>query len=156
MLPADNLIGQSIGGYRISIELPSRGTEQGYLAESETGQQIIFTLISSQPLISAADQESFLQEASILQQLKHPHILPILDYGLTQGLPYRVTPYTSWRTLSTLIRRRWSSPFDLQETLRLLSQLGETLHYAHQRQIFHNQLTPQSVLIDSQNQLLLK
>ncbi|HLZ56950.1 MAG TPA: protein kinase [Ktedonosporobacter sp.] len=157
MLKANSLVGQIIGGYRISFELTAQSTQHVYLGESvaEPGQQVTFKLLSSQAITSPTDQESFLQEADMLRQLEHPHILPILDYGFTQDLPYIVTPYTSWRTLSTRIRRHWSSPFTLQTAIPLISQIGQALHYAHQRRIFHGQLNPQSVLIDTMDKALL-
>src|SRR5262249_40920716 len=129
-----------------------------YLGESEAepGRQVIVKLVSSHPLSSQSDQERFLQEARMFQLLEHPCIVPILDYGLTHDLPYIVIPYTSWRPLSTHLRRfQWSALFALPKTLQLLYLLGEALHYAHQQQIFHGQLTPRSVLLDDQRKPLL-
>ena len=39
-------------------------------------------------LISEKEQKRFLQEAGLLDKLKHPHILPIVEAGVQNGLPY--------------------------------------------------------------------
>src|SRR5579859_6069160 len=100
MLKADSLIGQVIGGYQLTLKLSAHTTQHIYMAKSvsttDASHYVTFKLVSNRPLILPSDQEAFLQEVGLFRQLQHPHILPILDYGVTQNLPYIIIPHNAW------------------------------------------------------------
>ena len=88
-------IAKQIGNYRVVSEIGS-----GSFGVVYRGEHIFLPnrvgaikLLHAPPLDSWQDRESFLLEARLLEMLKHPHILPILDVGIHEGFPYLVTEY---------------------------------------------------------------
>jgi serine/threonine protein kinase len=46
----------------------------------------------------------FKQEAKVLAQLQHPHILPVFDFGEADGYTYLVMPFIKSGTLTELLQ----------------------------------------------------
>ena len=56
-------------------------------------------------LVLSAGVEKYLREIRITAQLAHPHILPLLDSGARDGVPYLVTPYVAGESLRAKLTR---------------------------------------------------
>src|SRR5947209_20576899 len=95
----DNIsIGRQIGNYRIIKELSSTsGFGRVYLGEHIvfTDQQPVAIKVLRPHLASQEEKKRFLQEAHFLKMLKHPNILPIIEAGIQDDLPYLVVEYAS-------------------------------------------------------------
>jgi serine/threonine protein kinase len=63
------------------------------LPERRVAIKLLHAFLSTQEV-----RDQFLQEARFLEQLKHPHILPLIDVGVSVNLPYQVTEYASGTT----------------------------------------------------------
>lgn len=147
-----NLIGQTIGQYRILEQIGRGGMATVYKAFQPSMERNVAIKVLPQQL--AEDPtfiERFRQEAKAIAQLEHPHILPVYDYGEEKGLTYMVMRYLDSGTLTARLRKR---P-DVAEVVRLLSQVAEALDYTHSRGIVHRDIKPANVLIDSRGQTLL-
>src|SRR5205823_7577318 len=117
---------------------------------------VAIKLLHSTHLNSQKERDRFLQEARILEKLKqHPHILPIVDVGIYQDSPYLVTEYASNGSLANLVERQAPHPLSIEETLYILSQIGQALQYAHQQNITHRDLKPANILFNSNNEVFL-
>ncbi len=51
---------------------------------------VAIKIISNQLVENAEFLKRFQQEARLIARLEHPHILPIHDFGETDGVPYMV------------------------------------------------------------------
>ena len=51
-------------------------------------------------------------EIAIAARLRHPHILPLLDSGTSDGLPYYIMPHVEGETLRSRLRRERFLPID--------------------------------------------
>src|SRR5579859_155151 len=88
-------IGQQIGHYRLVKLLGSGG-----FAEVYQGKHIhIEKDAAIKILISDDDEKGFQSEAQTIAQLKHEHIIDVLDFGFEQGNPYLVMEYIDGGTL---------------------------------------------------------
>src|SRR5262249_4494597 len=74
---------------------------------------------------------SYLQEARVLAELAHPHIVPVHDVGHTaDGLCYVVHGFVEGSDLKTCLAKRRFPP---DEAARLATSLAEALQHAHQK-----------------------
>ncbi len=146
-----------IGSYVLLRELARGSFGRVYLAQHSvlTNRTVAIKLMLSAPLSSAEKQENFLQEARFLEMLKHPHILPIIDVSFHENIPYLVTEYESSGSLRDRLHQQLPHVLPLEESLRILVQIGQALHYAHQRQIIHRDLKPENILFNTQGDALL-
>jgi hypothetical protein len=94
----------------------------------------------------------FNREAKLLAQLQHPHILPVFDYGETEGYTYIVMPFVESGTLGDAMRKQ---RFSLLEVRDIMVQLGRALGYAHAHGMIHRDIKPSNVLIDETRNCLL-
>ena len=114
-----------------------------------------FVAIKVLPRHMSASEEftaRFRREARLVAQLQHPHILPVFDYGESEGYPYIVMPFILSGTLADILRNQRTS---LPEARRIISQIGDALSYAHARGMIHRDIKPSNILIDESGNCLL-
>lgn len=95
----------------------------------------------------------FQKEANALAALKHPNLVPLFVFGLTQdNEPYMVMRYEEGQPLSQLIEGRGYLP--LYKGLNIFIQVAEAMQHAHKHGILHRDLKPANIMIrnfDSSN-----
>jgi len=153
----NNYMNRQIGNYRVIGELANSAFRRVYLAQHIvlTKRVVAIKLLDASHLGSPEEQSDFLREAQFLEELKHPYILPIFDVGIEDGSPYIVAEYAPNGSLRDRIKSRAPHLLSFQEVLTILSQIGQALHYAHQRQVIHRDLKPENILFNARNEALL-
>jgi serine/threonine protein kinase len=146
--------GQMLGPYRIINQVGRGGMATVYKAyQPSVDRYVAIKVLPSQLAESLEFTTRFQQEARIIAKLEHPHILPVFDYGESEGVSYFVMRYMDAGTLKEkMIEGR---PLPLSDIDRLFTQLAEALSYAHSRGIIHRDLKPANVLIDSHGNVFL-
>jgi serine/threonine protein kinase len=146
--------GQMLGPYRIINQVGRGGMATVYKAyQPSVDRYVAIKVLPSQLAESREFAARFQQEARIIAKLEHPHILPVFDYGESDGVAYFVMRYMDAGTLKEkMIEGR---PLPLHEIDRLFTQLADALSYAHSRGIVHRDLKPANVLIDAQGNVFL-
>jgi serine/threonine protein kinase len=156
MAGARAFIGKMIGGYRVGAEISTTSLSCVYWGEQDTPTERIVAIKLWHALhLSPHKQHQFLQEVRLLKMLKHPHLLPILDSGIDEDMPYLVTAYAARGSLRDRIEEQPPRPVPLQEALTILSQVGQALQYVHQLHLTHANLTPENMLFSAQGEALL-
>jgi tetratricopeptide (TPR) repeat protein len=150
-------ISEIIGNYRVVALLASGGFGNVY-----RGEHLIFRnrivaikILHAWYLDSQKELDRFLQEARFLEKLKHPYILPVIDAGLHEGLPYQVTEYMPNGSLQDRLDHQFSNPLQTIEAMTILSQIGEAVHFIHQQNIIHRDLKPANILFNAKGDALL-
>lgn len=148
--------GKFLGNYRITDELLSNPTRRIFLGEtlSSPRQYVAIKWLHTVHL-DAQQEESFLQEAQFLQQFQHPHILPLIAAGCDKGVPHMVTAYAPDGSLDKTMQYQARLPWNLEQALQIIFQIGQALQYAHQQNVIHCNLKPQNILFNAQGQALL-
>jgi serine/threonine protein kinase len=150
----DNLQpGQMLGAYRIINKIGQGGMASVYKAyQPSMDRNVAIKVLPSQLAESQEFTARFQQEARIIARLEHPHILPVFDYGESDGVTYFVMRYLEAGTLKNKME---ASPLSWNEIDRLFTQLAEALGYAHSHGVVHRDLKPANALVDEQGNLFL-
>ena len=158
VLKADQLVGQQVGVYRIERLLGRGQFYVSYLVRHQvsTGEMILSVFTVQERLSSQARQRfllRFAREAPILAALRHPHLLPVYDYGERFGYPYLVTPSVRGESLADVLKRRGRcNPTFVQEAME---QIAAGVEYLHSRGVMHGKLMPSSILLSQEGTLLV-
>jgi serine/threonine-protein kinase len=155
----DPLLGSELAGYRLTHVLGIGGMSAVYLGRRLDDLHVksaIKVLRDSPGTTSNYDafHARFYREAETAASLRHEHILSVLDYGESQGLPYMVMPLATGGTLRRRIAAE-SGQFPFAVTAAYAVQLASALDYAHEHGIVHCDVKPSNVLLDGQGRLLL-
>jgi|GEM_PF-1704204 serine/threonine-protein kinase len=144
-----HLVGTVINGkYRLDAVLGIGGMGIVYLAY-HLGINRKLALKVLKPDVAAADAtvaEAFYREAKIAGSLAHPNIISVTDADtLPDGTPFMAMELLDSPTLEDELQQHKSFPLDRIE--RILSQICDALHYAHQSGIVHRDLKPANIAL---------
>jgi serine/threonine-protein kinase len=151
----DGMIGKAIGHYLVRRKLAEGGMGAVYLAEhpaigKRVALKVLHTRFSAQPEIVSR----FFHEAKAVNDVQHPNIVDIVDFGLMPspipGEPPRVyllMEYLEGMTLGAVIRR--DAPLSTERTVAIALPIADALAASHQRGIIHRDLKPDNVMLVS-------
>src|SRR5919109_4545143 len=146
--------GQMLGPYRIITQIGKGGMATVYKAyQASIDRYVAVKVLPSQLAESKEFATRFQQEARIIAKLEHPHILPVFDYGESNGVAYFVMRYLEAGTLKD--RMVAGRPLPIKEIDKLFTQLTDALSYAHSHGVVHRDLKPANALVDSQGNIFL-
>ncbi len=100
----------------------------------------------------------FFNEAQAVADLRHPNIVPILDYGTVGNALYYAMPFIDGRSLQALLRSEALgtdgeaaplSRISLHFGIRLLRDVALALEHAHSRGVCHRDVKPGNILVDA-------
>ena len=150
------MIGRSLGPYRIVAELGVGGMGAVYLAEQRVPvhRQVALKVIKA-GLDGSELLARFRAERELLARMNHPNIAQVLDVGATSGgRLYFAMEYVPGVPIDDFADRRG---LDLRHRLELFRQVLEGVQHAHQKGVMHRDLKPGNLLVaDYQGQLLVK
>jgi len=149
----EDLTGKQFGRYQITAPLGEGGMAAVYKAYQPAMERSVAIKVLPRHMASSDEFVArFEREAKLLAQLQHPHILPVFDYGESDGYTYIVMPFVQSGTLADLMKKGHLS---LNEIRRIMTQIGDALAYAHTRGMIHRDIKPSNVLIDERGNCLL-
>ncbi len=151
-----NTIGRQIGNYRIMAEIGSGGFARVFRGEHLLLKERVVAIKFLHTYLSSPEEGArFLQEAGMLETLRHHHILLIYDVGIDEGFPYLVAEYAPNGSLRDRLKQSAPHPLPTEEVIKILSQVGQALHFAHQHHIIHRDLKPENILFNREGEALL-
>lgn len=144
--PEDNV--PEIPGYEIMGVIGRGGMGVVFRAVRLEDEQHVALKIGSAVLF-----ERLQREADTLRALEHPHILRMLDSGLTaDGRCFIVTELASGGDLA---KRLQSGPLQENEALRLFRQILAAVGFAHEKGVIHRDIKPANILLDDAGNALV-
>ncbi|MBN1430832.1 MAG: serine/threonine-protein kinase [Anaerolineae bacterium] len=150
----DPLIGQKFKQYEIQSLLGHGGMSTVYRAyQPGVNRMVAIKILPQELLKDASFLERFQQEARIIAQLEHFHIVPLYDVGEWEGVPYMVMRYMPGGSLADLLPRAVRVP--PAEMLTVVQQVAAGLDYAHRHEVIHRDLKPSNILFDEQGNAYL-
>jgi serine/threonine protein kinase len=155
----DALIGRVFADrYRIVARIGAGGMGVVYRAWDLVHDHYVVIKIPRRELIGDARfLERFSRELAALRSLVHPGIVPIVDFGYDDSLPFAVMPYLAGGSLKTRRTTRGGQrlPGDAVDLWRWLPQVAAALDFVHAQGFVHRDVKPDNVLFDGQGQPFL-
>jgi eukaryotic-like serine/threonine-protein kinase len=138
--------------YSIERELGGGGMSRVFAAtETTLGRHVVIKVLPPE-LAHALSVERFRREIALAARLQHPHIVPLLTAGETQGLPYYTMPFVEGESLRGRLDRVGALP--VADIVRILRDVTGALAYAHDQGVVHRDIKPENVLLTRQHALV--
>jgi len=95
--------------------------------------------------VQAGDMERFLEEARLLDRLRHPNIVQVHSVDKVDGKVLIAMEYVPGVNLQELLRQQGKLP--VSQALDIAIQVLDALDYAHQNHTIHRDIKPGNILI---------
>jgi formylglycine-generating enzyme required for sulfatase activity len=96
--------------------------------------------------------DRFQREVQLVARLSHPHIVPLFEADEVDGFLYYVMGYVAGESLAERLARQGQLP--LEEALRITTEVGDALQYAHEHGIVHRDIKPANILLSDGHALV--
>lgn len=131
--------------YTLERELGGGGMSKVFVAEEAAlGRKVVVKVLSSE-LAAEISTERFRREIQVSARLQHPHIVPVLTSGETDGLPYYTMPFVEGEALRARLAR--DGAMSLAEAMPILRDVARALEYAHAHGVVHRDIKPDNILL---------
>ena len=103
--------------------------------------------------VQAGDMRRFLEEARVMDRLRHPNIVRVNNVDRIDGKVVIDMEYVRGRNLQELLRME--GPLPLDRALDIAAQVLDALDYAHKMQTVHRDIKPANILLSRDEQVKL-
>jgi len=132
--------------YHIERTLGEGGLATVYLARDlKYGRDVAIKVLKSE-IGAAVGAERFRQEMELASTLSHTNILPIFDWGDSDGMLFCMMPNVLGRTLRDDIEA--AGQLSIEDAVRIAGEIAAALDYAHRRGVLHRDLKPQNLVLE--------
>jgi Serine/threonine protein kinase len=141
------LIGRSIGNYKIVRVIGEGGMGTVYLAEHPMiGKRVAVKMLRPDLGTDPGLVSRFFQEARAVNEIRHPNIVDISDFGKTEdGIVYLVMELLEGRSLRDRLNAEGALPID--DVVTIARQVCDALAAAHRVGIVHRDLKPDNIFL---------
>jgi serine/threonine protein kinase len=140
--------GELIGSYRIEQLLAQGGMGRVYRATGPDGRPAALKVIKPEYAGDPTFRRRFARETRAALAVRHPHLVPVLEAGEHDGMPYLATAFLEGGSLAGALREE--RELDLERAVRVLLDVAAGLDALHAAGIVHRDVKPANILLDLQ------
>jgi serine/threonine protein kinase len=137
---------KSIGPYRIEGILGVGGMGQVYRAIGPDGGLVALKLVKPDLARDLTFRKRFDREARIAQQVSHPNVVPVLDTGEENGIPYLAQRFVGNGNLAEKIEQ--DGELQLDTITKVCDEVAGGLDALHEHGLVHRDVKPANILLD--------
>jgi formylglycine-generating enzyme required for sulfatase activity len=148
----DGALGRLLGEYMILDRIGSGGMGVVYRAFQRSANRIVaLKLIKAEWCGESTDAASreverrFRNEAQVLAELEHDHIVPLYDVGHAEGLLFFSMRLINGRSLGQMVLS--DGPMPPRRAAYYIEAIARAIDYAHQKKILHRDVKPGNILV---------
>lgn len=150
---AGRLIGTRVGQYAVRRVLGHGGMGVVYVAEQEHPRRRVALKVIRPGMVSGVTLRRFRHEASLLARLQSPGIAHIYEAG-TAETPYGRQPFFAMEYIEgkSILEYAQDQKLSVRDRLRLVAEVAEAVHHAHQRGVIHRDIKPANIVVTAGGQ----
>ncbi len=146
--------GDTLGGYRLEEALGEGGMGLVFRAlRAEDGREVALKVLKLDLAGDLVFQHRFRQEARAAAEVHDPHLVPIIEAAEADGRHYLAVDYVPGGSLGD--RLQDSTPLEVAEVVRVVSEVAAGLDALHQAGIIHRDIKPGNILFAADGTALL-
>lgn len=138
--------------YRSAVKLGQGGMGGVYRVEDSVLGRNVAMKVVSVPDQAGQLAMRLMREAKIIAQLEHPGIVPVHDVGT---LPDDRVFYTMKLVQGQSLDQHLSPSGTLQQSLRILQKVCDSVSFAHAHGVLHRDLKPQNIMVGPFGEVLV-
>ncbi len=147
--PANRSEPTHLGRYRLLHKLGQGGMGAVYLAADDVeGREVAVKVLSREALPGEDAVRRFQKEARLLEQVRHPHVANLLEFGEQDGACFLVMEFVNAGDVKGLISRHGILPERI--ALQIVRDVADALSSAHDRGIVHRDIKPGNILMSAE------
>jgi tRNA A-37 threonylcarbamoyl transferase component Bud32 len=146
------LIGKTVGKVRIGEMIARGGMAEVYLGEHTTLNRKVAVKIIREHVDTDPDiRARFEREARVMAGLRHPNIIQVFDFDITEGQPLLIMEYIPGASLGNYLKalHKRGEKLPFSTVSRLITSLAAAIDYAHSHHLIHRDIKPANVLLRS-------
>jgi len=146
MSVSDPRIGSQIGEYSVDALLGEGGMGKVYTATGPDGGRVALKLVKDDYARDETFRRRFYREARIAQTVQHPNVVPVLDTGEHDGLPFMAQRFIEGMSLDDKLKR--DGPLDVPTAVRICTDVAAGLEALWGAGMVHRDVKPANILLD--------
>src|SRR4051794_28422945 len=124
-----------------------------YRATGPSGQAVALKLVKADIAKDDVFRRRFDREARAAARVGHPNVVPVLDSGEHEGIPYMAQRFITGGSLEKRIKD--DGQLALAFTLAVCTQVAAGLDAMHAEGLFHRDVKPANILLDDEGKAFI-
>ena len=142
----DALVGTRIGHYYLDALIGVGGMGRVYRAMAGDGTRVALKLVKADLARDETFRRRFRREVRIAQTVRNPHVVPVLDTGEQNGIPYLAAQFIEGISLDQKLKQ--DGRLDLRTTMEICIQVADGLRALWEAGMVHRDVKPGNILLD--------
>jgi serine/threonine protein kinase len=142
----DQRIGTRFARHRIESLAGIGGLARVYKAVDDEGRCVALKIVNDEVADDQPFRRRFAREARIARTVSNPHLVPVLDIGEHEGLPYLTQPFVEGDSLEGRLERE--GRLEPAEAARICAEVAIGLQALSDAGIVHRDVKPANILLD--------
>jgi serine/threonine protein kinase len=138
--------GDVVGSYTVECALGAGAMARVYKAHGPHGEVVALKLVRQELATENTFRRRFAREVRTAVRVEHPHLLPMLESGEHEGVPYMAQPFVRGGSLQDKLDREGRLDLDFAVTVCL--EVAEGVGALHEQSLIHRDLKPANILLD--------
>jgi serine/threonine protein kinase len=147
-LPSELHPGDEVGPYEVKGPLGEGGMARVYRAAGPDGEEVALKLVRAELAVEDMFRKRFAREVQTAIRIDHPHVVPVLESGVHEGVPYMAQRLIRGGSLQDKLKAE--ERLELETAVTICLQVAKGVGALHEHGLIHRDLKPANVLLDEE------